>query len=78
MQIESDPSCTETQISIRPLTSEVNFDFFGKEEMVDLLFETMTHSAVKSGLINAVLLVLRAYTWWSIYTDYFFYIHKQN
>jgi len=34
--------------------------FFGKEKMVDLLFEAMTHSAVKSGLINGRA-VLRVY-----------------
>jgi len=52
------------QIRIRPLTGEINFGgFFVKEEMVDLLFETMTHSAVKSGLINGcAMLHVHAYT----------------
>jgi len=41
------------QIRIRPLTGKINFGGFSvKEEMVDLLFEAMTHSAVKSSLIN--------------------------
>lgn len=52
------------QIHTRPLTGEINFGgFFVKAEMVDLLFEAMTHSAVKSCLINGrAMLHVHAYT----------------
>jgi len=42
------------KFAIRPLTGEINISaiFFVKEEIVDLLFEAMTYSAVKSSLIN--------------------------
>lgn len=58
------------QINIRPLTGEIYSDgfFFGKEGMVDLLFEAMTHSAVESGLINGrAMLRVHEYTGCSVY-----------
>lgn len=68
-------SCAKMQIHARPLTGDTNFDRFSvkDEEMVDLLFEAMTHGAVKPSLINGHATLQCTYV-----CNVYMYVHIHN